>query len=186
MLLEQLREQDRCIKAFKERLLHIESTIVEHQNNVEHPILTTSIYDALRNTVSRSRRLAEVIFDLDFLLAAFAEDFVSNNNNKIFVFFLEWPDRKAGNSRYDIGSRYSSSLSCAFYYQTECHWIGQSLWKLLKWHSNGLYGTVDDPPTTTRRRKTFRQFFYSFLLIISIFPPIWNLTELPHLINFTK
>lgn len=60
MLLEQLREQDACIKAFDQRLLHIESTIVEHQNNVEHPILIKSIYDPLRNTASRSRRLAEV------------------------------------------------------------------------------------------------------------------------------
>lgn len=60
MLLEQLREQDARIKAFDQRLLHIESTIVEHQNNVEHPILTKSIYDSLRNTASRSRRLAEV------------------------------------------------------------------------------------------------------------------------------
>lgn len=60
MLLEQLREQDACVKAFDRRLLHIESTIVEHQNNIEHPILTKSIYDPLRNTASRSRRLAEV------------------------------------------------------------------------------------------------------------------------------
>lgn len=60
MLLQQLREQDECIKTFEKRLMHIESTIVEHQNNVEHPILTTSIYDPLRNAASRSRRLAEV------------------------------------------------------------------------------------------------------------------------------
>lgn len=60
MLLEQLREQDACVKAFEQRLLHIESTIVEHQNNSEHPISTKSIYDPLRNTASRSRRLAEV------------------------------------------------------------------------------------------------------------------------------
>lgn len=62
MLLEQLQHQNACIKAFEERLLHIESTIVEHQNNTVHPILTSSIYDPLRNTASRSRRLAEVIF----------------------------------------------------------------------------------------------------------------------------
>lgn len=61
-LLEQLRHQDNCIKEFENRLLHIESTIVEHQNNAEHPILTSSIYDPLRNTSSRSRRLAEVEF----------------------------------------------------------------------------------------------------------------------------
>lgn len=60
MLLQQLREQDECIKAFEKRLLHIEATIVEHQNNAEHPILTSSVYDPLRNTASRSRRLAEV------------------------------------------------------------------------------------------------------------------------------
>lgn len=41
-------------------MLHIESTIVEHQNNAERPILTSSMYDPLRNTASRSRRLAEV------------------------------------------------------------------------------------------------------------------------------
>lgn len=34
--------------------------MVEHQNNAEHPILVSSIYDSLRNTASRSRRLAEV------------------------------------------------------------------------------------------------------------------------------
>lgn len=62
MLLKQLREQDACIKAYAQQLLHIESTIVEHQNNAEHPILTKSIYDPLRNTASRSRRLAEVKF----------------------------------------------------------------------------------------------------------------------------
>lgn len=61
-LLQQLRDQDECVKLFEKRLLHIESTIVEHQNNAEHPILTTSVYDPLRNTMSRSRRLAEVIF----------------------------------------------------------------------------------------------------------------------------
>lgn len=62
ILLQQLRDQDECKKTFEKRLLHIESTIVEHQNNAEHPILTTSIYDPLRNTMSRSRRLAEVTF----------------------------------------------------------------------------------------------------------------------------
>lgn len=65
-LLEQLREQDKCVEAFKQRMLHIESTIVEHQNNAEHPILTLSIYDPLRNTASRSRKLAEVIFSKSF------------------------------------------------------------------------------------------------------------------------
>lgn len=59
-LLEQLREQDACLEAFEKRMLHIESTMVEHQNNIERPILVSSIYDPLRNTSSRSRRLAEV------------------------------------------------------------------------------------------------------------------------------
>lgn len=59
-LLVQLRDQERCIGEFEKRLLHIESTLVEHQNNAEHPILTFSIYDPLRNTIARSRRLAEV------------------------------------------------------------------------------------------------------------------------------
>lgn len=59
-LLEQLHDQDESVKAFKKRLLHIQSTIVEHQNNVEHPILSTSIYDPIRNTIWRSRQLAEV------------------------------------------------------------------------------------------------------------------------------
>ncbi|XP_031633973.1 coiled-coil domain-containing protein lobo [Contarinia nasturtii] len=58
-LLEQLRNQEECIKSFESRLLHIESTMVEHQNNAQHPVLTTSIYDPLRNTISRNRRLAE-------------------------------------------------------------------------------------------------------------------------------
>lgn len=59
-LLEQLRDQEKCINEFNQRLLHIESTLVEHQNNAEHPILTFIIYDPLRNSIARSRRLAEV------------------------------------------------------------------------------------------------------------------------------
>lgn len=62
MLLEQLREQDACVNAFEQRLLHIQTTVVEHQNNAEHPVLTKSIHDSLRNTASRSFRLAEVKF----------------------------------------------------------------------------------------------------------------------------
>lgn len=58
-LLDQLRDQDKCIKEFEHRLMHIESTLVEHQNNAEHPILTFSIYDPLRNSNARSRKLAE-------------------------------------------------------------------------------------------------------------------------------
>lgn len=60
MLLDQLHERRECLKAFDKRLLHIESTLVEHQNNNEHPILTCSTFDPIRNTVARSRRLAEV------------------------------------------------------------------------------------------------------------------------------
>lgn len=58
-LLDQLRDQEKCIKDFEHRLMHIESTLVEHQNNTEHPILTFSIYDPLRNSIARSHRLAE-------------------------------------------------------------------------------------------------------------------------------
>lgn len=58
-LLDQLRDQEKCIAAFEHRLMHIEATLVEHQNNAEHPILTFSIYDPLRNSIARSRRLAE-------------------------------------------------------------------------------------------------------------------------------
>lgn len=58
-LLNQLRDQEKCIKDFEHRLMHIESTLVEHQNNAEHPILTFSIYDPLRNSIARSRKLAE-------------------------------------------------------------------------------------------------------------------------------
>lgn len=61
MLLEQLHERSECLKAFDKRLLHIESTLVEHQNNNEHPILIFSMLDPIRNTIARSRRLAEVI-----------------------------------------------------------------------------------------------------------------------------
>lgn len=65
-LLEQLRDQEKCINEFEQRLLHIESTLVEHQNNAEHPILKFTSYDPLRNSIARSRRLAEVMFNLHF------------------------------------------------------------------------------------------------------------------------
>lgn len=58
-LLDQLRDQEKSIKDFEHRLVHIESTLVEHQNNTDHPILTFSIYDPLRNSMARSRKLAE-------------------------------------------------------------------------------------------------------------------------------
>lgn len=79
VLLQQLREQDECVKAFEKRLLDIEATIVQHQNNAERPILTTSIYDPLRNTMARSRRLAEVSF---FLLILF-ECLIGKNSEKL-------------------------------------------------------------------------------------------------------
>lgn len=60
MLLEQLRDHERCVDAFEARLLQIKSMLLEHQNDIENPILTNSPFDPLRNTAARSRRLAEV------------------------------------------------------------------------------------------------------------------------------
>lgn len=60
MLLEQLRDHERCVEAFNARQLEIKSMLLEHQNDTENPILTNSLFDPLRNTAARSRRLAEV------------------------------------------------------------------------------------------------------------------------------
>lgn len=67
MLLEQLRDHERCIAAFEGRNFEMKSMLLEHQNNIENPILTHNAFDPLRNTAARSRRLAEV-YELLLLL----------------------------------------------------------------------------------------------------------------------
>lgn len=60
MLLDQLRDHERCIAAFESRNFEIKSMLLEHQNNIDNPILNNNAFDPLRNTAARSRRLAEV------------------------------------------------------------------------------------------------------------------------------
>lgn len=66
MFLEQLRDHNCCVAAFDARMLEIKSMMVEHQNNIENPILVNNVFDPLRNTAARSRRLAEVSLSFFF------------------------------------------------------------------------------------------------------------------------
>lgn len=155
MLLQQLREQEQCIKEYEKRLLHIQSAIVEHQNNVEHPILTSSIYDPLRNTAPRSRRLAEVAkVNFNFF------KYVSMVFWKIKNFFLQifshlvWSNREANSVGYDIGTRHPSPVFSVLQNKTKCHWIGSNLWKVSKWYSNRFYAAFDISSGQIWRRKS--------------------------------
>lgn len=59
VLLEQLKTQEECQKAYKERTDDIGHTLSEHKTDMENPILNFSIYDPLRNSGARSLRMAQ-------------------------------------------------------------------------------------------------------------------------------
>lgn len=83
MFLEQLRDHNCCVAAFDARMLEIKSMMVEHQNNIENPILVNNVFDPLRNTAARSRRLAEVSLSLFFFCLVFLWSFLSRQYHGI-------------------------------------------------------------------------------------------------------
>lgn len=59
VLLDQLRAQKECQKAYMKRSDDIGHTLSEHKMDMENPILNFSIYDPLRNSGARSLRMAQ-------------------------------------------------------------------------------------------------------------------------------
>lgn len=59
-LLEQLRCEEKSVLAYETRRNEIENTLVGRLTDHEHPNLTFSIYDRLRNSAARNLRMAKV------------------------------------------------------------------------------------------------------------------------------
>lgn len=59
VLLEQLKVQEECKQAYKERNDNIVHMLSERKSDMENPILNFSIFDPLRNSGARSLRMAQ-------------------------------------------------------------------------------------------------------------------------------
>lgn len=124
MFLEQLRDHNCCVAAFEARMMEIKSMMVEHQNNIENPILINNVFDPLRNTAARSRRLAEVGHFVSF---TFLWSYSTHNTTKcrlikIFGRFSDLTYKKKF-IEFDLSS-----------FPNMCSTIGWKKSENLKWH----------------------------------------------------